>query len=123
VAQGGFALSVDTWKEYEPLASILVEKDARDILALEMSKTTISTDFFVICTMNSPKQMAAVRDALLEELKRKQFKILFFDKGNEYDWMVVDAGDVVFHLFSKKGRDYYRLEDLWNGVRKIRISS
>jgi len=84
-----------------------------------MEKTPIPTDFFVLCTANSSAHMGAIRELVIEELEKKGYKIIFYDRGKEYSWLVVDGGEVVFHIFTQKGRKFYSLESLWISAKTV----
>lgn len=84
-----------------------------------MRKTPMPADCFVICTANSQTHLGALRDALLEFFETEQIKLIFFDKGKSYDWLIVDASSIVVHVFTKKGRAFFALEDLWTNSERI----
>jgi len=88
---------------------------------LDMQKTPIPTDFFVICTANSQTHMASLRDAAVEFFDEKGIPLIFYDKGKNYDWLVVDAGIIIVHVFSKRGREFFALEDLWVRAERLQF--
>ena len=70
---------------------------------------------FIICQGNSPTQVSAIadniREELLEKLGRKPFN---YDGYRNSEWIVIDYGDILVHVFRKDVREHYNLEDLWS---------
>jgi len=95
------------------IARVLDNKDAKDIVILDVADVSNLTSYFIIATANSEPHMEALRDAVLEFLEKNNLPVIYYDKGRGYDWMVVDGGHFIVHLFSEKGRDFYSLEGLW----------
>jgi len=103
----------------ENFRNVLEEKDAENITMIDMSTTPLPVDYFVICTGNSHTHLRALRDETLAEIDKTDMKILYFDKGKEYEWMIIDTGEIVFHFFTRKGREFYALEDLWMEAKRV----
>ena len=84
-----------------------VELDLRDVLGY--------TDYFVICTGNTERQTKAIHDAIHEELKHADDRLLprRTEGAGESRWILLDYLDVVTHIFTPEAREYYRLEQLW----------
>ena len=75
------------------------------------------TDYFVVCTGNSPRQTKAIFDEVRERLKREERAIPRSVEGErESNWIVADYLDVVLHVFAPEAREFYGLEDLWGDV-------
>ena len=82
--------------------------------------TDIVTDFFVIVTAQNNRQVAAVLDAIEEaEVKEAGVKPFGIEGADEGFWALLDFGDFVVHCFQPEGRDYYRLEEVWNDAPTI----
>jgi len=99
----------------------LEEKDAEKILVLDMSKTAVPTDYFFICSGNSFTHIRALRDSIVSEIEDTDLEIISYDKGKDYDWLVIDAGGIVFHFFTRKGREFFALENLWIDADRLSI--
>jgi ribosome-associated protein len=99
------------------IAGLAQEKLAKDVLILDMRPVCIYTDFFVVCTGQSPRQTKAIYDSVHEGLKREG-RVLprSVDGGAEGTWIVADYLDVVLHVFTPEARGFYRLEELWGDV-------
>lgn len=102
----------------ETIASVLDQKEGERIVVMDMSQTPIITDTFILCTANSKTHMASLRDGVIETLDAMGKKPLYYDRGSDYDWLVVDASEIVVHIFTKKGREFFALEKLWINVKQ-----
>jgi len=103
------------------IARQLEKKEAIDTIVMDMSKTRLLTDYFIICTANSSVHMKSLRDDIVDYLNELGKQIIYYDRGDGYDWILVDAGDVVIHIFTKNARQFYDIEHLWIDVERIDI--
>lgn len=97
------------------------DKEAIDILALDMSKTSMVTDYFVICTANSTVHMKALLDTACAFSHDGGYKLIYADRQVKGDWALVDMGEIIVHIFSEKGRKYYALEELWREADRVNL--
>jgi ribosome-associated protein len=99
----------------ERIAAIAADKKAIDIRVIDLRGIVSYTDFFVICSGGSERQAKAIHDAIYEELKHDEERLLpRRTEGNrESRWILLDYWDVVAHIFTPEAREYYRLESLW----------
>ena len=97
------------------IAEIIVDKQGEDILILDLHEITTFTDYFVICSGTSRRQLDALQSTLREELKKTDEPILAFnvEGGPDSGWILVDYNSVIVHLFDPEMRDFYRLDELW----------
>jgi len=101
-------------KILDDLVKLLEEKEGIDIKVINMEKSSLMVDFFVIVTGNSDTHMSAMRDYVVQFLKDEGVRPNSYDKGRGYDWMAVDCGNIIVHILSDKGRRFYDLESLWS---------
>ena len=95
-------------------------KKATDIVIQDVRELVSVTDFFVIVTAQNNRQVAAVLDAIEEaEVKEAGVKPFGIEGADEGFWALLDFGDFVVHCFQPEGRDYYRLEEVWNDAPTI----
>ncbi|MCL2379567.1 MAG: ribosome silencing factor [Coriobacteriia bacterium] len=101
-----------------------LEKKATDIMALDMAELLVVTDYFVIATGNTDRQVAAIAEEIEHEL-REQFGIKPTHREGirEAQWVLLDYGSIVVHLFQPDYRDEYRIEDLWSQAAKLRADA
>lgn len=101
------------------LLVVLEKKEAIDPVILDMSKTRLLTDYFVICTANSNIHMKSLRDEIVEFFNENGKELIYYDRGDNYDWLLIDAGDIVVHIFTKSAREFYDIEHLWLDAERI----
>lgn len=104
------------------ITDILVEKQAEDILILDLQVLTPITDYFVICTGTSYRQLRALQQAIYEALKQDTEETITpvgVEGTPESGWLLMDYGSVIVHLFEADTRAYYRLEELWGAGRIV----
>lgn len=80
---------------------------------LDMRDVTLLTDYFILCDGVSTRQIGAIADELLSELKKAGSQPALVEGTPESGWMLVDFGSVIVHVFSPAQRAYYQLEELW----------
>ncbi|MGC8738499.1 MAG: ribosome silencing factor [Candidatus Hydrogenedens sp.] len=103
------------------IARIASEKKAKDIKAYNLEGLTLLADSFILCTVTSEPQQKAVFNAVYEGLKTKGIVPLSTEGSFQDNWMVMDYGSVVFHIFKQKARDYYDLDGMWGDAPKIEL--
>ncbi|MCZ4282319.1 ribosome silencing factor [Kiloniella laminariae] len=86
---------------------------AEDIVVIELAGKSSIADYMVIATGNSNRQVSAMSDHLLRGLKSTGMKSIIAEGKDRGDWVLVDAGDVVVHLFRPEVRAFYNLEKMW----------
>lgn len=103
------------------VTDILSDKQAEDILILNLEGLTTITDYFVICTGLTRRQLRALESAVSETLKQEEGHILprGVEGSPESGWILMDYGDVIVHIFDSEMRSYYDLEELWEGGRVV----
>lgn len=99
-------------REFDYLFNALADKRGLDIVAMDMEGAAAISDTFVLVTANSETHMNTIRDAAVEALRKKglETSVEGYDSSQ---WRLIDGGEVVIHVFSKAGREHYRLEKLW----------
>ena len=105
-------------KVVKEIAEIIDEKLGEDIVILDVSKVSNLADYLVVTTANSDPHMDSLREAILQYIEREAVEIIYYDKGKGYNWMVIDGGYFIVHIFSKKGREFYSLDDLWLNAKR-----
>ena len=82
-------------------------------MILDMKEMSNFTDFFVIASGTSQRQVQAIADGIEEMLSKKKISLWHLEGYREAQWIVMDYGDAIAHLFLQEKRDFYRLERLW----------
>lgn len=104
------------------ILDIVEEKQAADIVLLDVHELTSIADYFIIATIDTERQAGAIEDDLLEKLKLEQNLRPLASEGLDGrggGWSVLDYGDVIVHLFLEEMREYYDLEGLWNKANVV----
>lgn len=103
-------------------AEIASEKQASDILVLDIRRVTVLADYFVICSAQTERQLQTVAEELEEKLTQAGVDLLGREGTADSGWAVLDFGDVIVHIFRPQERAYYRLEEVWaDGTPVVRI--
>ena len=95
------------------------EKQATDILLLDIRKVSSFADFFVIMTAESKRQMDALSEDMVGTLKRAGASLHHREGSLTSGWLLLDFGDVIVHVFAPEERDFYQLEELWASGRQV----
>ena len=91
----------------------LEDGKAGDVVVIDLAGKTEIADFMVIATGNSKRQVGAMADHLQRKLKATGLKGVALEGLVNCDWVLIDAGDVIVHLFRPEVRDFYNLEKMW----------
>jgi ribosome-associated protein len=102
--------------------SAAAEKKALDLTVLDLRGIASFTDFFVITTGTNRRQCQAISDGVVEQLKRSGTRAARVEGFQTAEWILVDYGDFVVHVFDEKARRFYDLERLWREARRIDVS-
>jgi ribosome-associated protein len=96
------------------IVDFIADRKGEDIVLLDLRKVSVITDYFVIASASSDRQLNAITDHVRDELKKNyQAMPLRVEGRGEDGWVLMDYGDVIVHLFSPAARAYYDLEGLW----------
>lgn len=98
------------------------EKKAVDTVVLDLRDITSFTEFFVITSGTNQRQVQAIADEISEQLKKQiKFKALRIEGYSTADWVLLDYGDFVVHIFNEKSRQFYDLERVWRDATKVKL--
>jgi ribosome-associated protein len=100
----------------------LKTKKAKEIVILEIKPYLVITDYFILASSPSKKQLKALTQAVEEEAAEKKVASIGKEGTEESGWILLDYGDVVVHLFEDELREYYRLESLWKEANRIELT-
>jgi len=95
------------------------DKKAEDILVLDLRGVSTFTDFFIIMTGHSSRQNTAIYESIELELKKGQLMPIGVEGRELAEWILIDYGSFVVHIFSKQARGYYSLEKLWGDAPRL----
>ena len=95
------------------IAEAASSKKAHDIVLMKMEGLTVATDYFVVCSANTSTQTRAIADAVEDKLEEAGIPFSHKEGYREGEWILMDYGDCVLHVFTRDSREYYALEQLW----------
>lgn len=120
----GKLLNIDSSYEKAALAvRVLDKKQAQDIACLAVSNLTILADYFVICSANSSTQVKALADNIEDEFAKIGIHPTAREGRDGTEWLLLDYGDVIIHIFYREMREFYGLDKLWNDAEEIDIKT
>lgn len=105
--------------EIKAAVKVAQDKKAEDILVLDLRDAFAFTDFFIVMHGLSSRQNGAIAGAIEQELKRAGVRPLGIEGASHGEWVLMDYGFFVIHIFSRPARAYYSLEKLWGDVPRI----
>ncbi len=111
-------LDPDTLELVRNTTAAAHDKKAFDVTALDVSDLTSFTDAFVLCSTSSDRHLDAVATEIRKRLKAQR-KPLHIEGSGGGQWILIDFGDVIVHVFTEERRAYYNLEGLWGDAPQI----
>ena len=99
------------------------QKKAGNLIVLDLRPSDAFTDYFVICSGRSARQVKAIADGIEERLKAIGHRPDHVEGYVTADWVLIDCFDFVVHVFTPETRDFYALERLWGNAVRVDVSS
>lgn len=90
------------------------DKRAEDIVALDVAQVSLMADYFVIVSADSKRQVQAIADSVVEFIRKAGSDVKSVEGRTAGEWVLIDCGDVIVHVFQKDLRGHYNLEKLWS---------
>ena len=115
--------AVSTDEIVSKTVDLLSERQAEDVVLLDIREIASFTDYFIIASAQNPRHLRALVDALNTDLARQGIKTSHIEGDDDSGWVLADYGDVIVHLFTPEQRAFYKLEALWGraGVPAVRF--
>jgi ribosome-associated protein len=95
------------------------DKQAHDLVVLDLRKAAGFTDYFVICSGTNPRQIRALADAVMEALAAEGAKPAHIEGYERSEWVLLDYFDFIVHVFARETRAFYGLERLWGNAERV----
>ncbi len=112
---------LDSLQIKEIVVQSLDDDKAQEIVTIDLNGITSVADYFVIASGSSSRHVGAMADHLNEKLKAAGHNGISIEGQENCDWVLVDAFDVVIHLFKPEVRDFYNLEKMWDMAEITKI--
>lgn len=110
---------VDTPARVREAVAAAEDRKAVDLRVLHLEKVSDFTDFFLICSGTSERQVQAIADAVQERMREEKVRPLHVEGFNRGQWVLLDYGDFVVHIFQEEPRRFYSLERLWGDAPDV----
>jgi len=95
------------------------DKQAGNIVLLDVRKLCSFTDYFVVCAGDSERQIHTIYDEIQRELKKEGVRPHHHEGTPDSGWLLIDYGDIIVHIFGSAQREFYKLDELWQGARTV----
>jgi ribosome-associated protein len=99
-----------------------LDKKASDVVILDLRNTPAFTDFFVLCSGQSTRQVKAIVDAVEETLRAAKIRPAHVEGYDRAEWILMDYFTFIVHVFTPQTRAFYSLERLWGNAERIEVS-
>ncbi|MDO6727869.1 MAG: ribosome silencing factor [Cognatishimia sp.] len=97
----------------ELIVNTLESDKAEDIVQIDLRGRSSIGDFMVVCSGRSSRQVSALSQKLVERIKHETGRLSKIEGRDTGDWVLIDTGDVVVHVFRPEVREFYQLEKMW----------
>lgn len=98
------------------------EKKAFNITTIDLREIASFTEFFIIASGANQRQVQAISDEINEQLKKQlNARVIRIEGYGTGEWILLDYGDFIVHIFEQKARDFYDLERLWRDAKRVEI--
>ena len=108
-------------KEIKAVIDAMEDKKGMDITVLDLSSVSDITDHFIICSGTNRSQIQALSDGVEEARAKKGLHHKGIEGYDTANWILIDYGEFVVHIFDKDSRDMYDLERIWSDAGKVEI--
>src|SRR5215470_3101411 len=107
--------------EVQLAARTASDKKARDIVGLDLRDVASFTDYFLISTGNNARHVQTIADSIEEDLRKSGRRPLHTEGYSAAEWILLDYGDFIVHVFNPTSRKFYDLERLWRDARRLAL--
>lgn len=100
----------------------LEDKKAEDIRIIDITEVSVLADYFIIASGSNASQIQALTDNVEEKLGRAGYHIKQVEGYDNANWVLMDFGDIIVHIFDKENRLFYNLERIWRDGKAVEVS-
>ena len=112
---------IEPFEAVEVAVRAAAEKKATDIVALDLRQVASFTEYFLICSGGNSRQVQAISNSVEEELRKARKRPLHIEGYSTGEWILLDYGDFIVHIFSNTARRFYDLERLWRDAGRVKL--
>jgi len=110
-----------TKKKLEEIVKIIFEKKGDNLLLMDLKRRSPITDYFIICTAQSPLHAQAISNEIESRLKKQNIRPHHIEGYTNGQWVILDYWDCLIHIFLSEVRQFYGLERLWGDAPQRRF--
>lgn len=107
----------------QTVVSAIDSKHGDRITALDMQKVSLLADYFVIASAGSSRQVQAIVREVKEEVQKAGGQVLNIEGYDRAEWVSLDLGDIIVHVFDEESRDFYHLDRLWFDAENVDLTN
>ena len=115
----GAARDIDVEGDWQVALEAAASRKAEDPVVLHIGAISSFTDYFILLTGNNQRQTQAIADSIEASLKERGLRPLGVEGRQSGEWVLMDYGDFVVHIFSPEKRTFYDLERLWKSAPRV----
>ncbi|MHC0052216.1 ribosome silencing factor [Actibacterium sp. D379-3] len=108
-----FPIDVTSEELLERILASLNDDKAEDIVTIDLSGKSTMADYMVICSGRSTRQVTSIAQKLTDKLKQELGRSSKVEGKEQGDWVLIDTGDIIVHVFRPEVREFYQLEKMW----------
>ena len=112
-------MTKDLLQAAKDAANALDQKFGKDIAVLDISTISTIADYFIITEAGNPNQVQAMTDGVEEALHKYDIPLRHIEGMQRADWVLMDFGDIIVHIFNKESRAFYDLERTWRDAKEV----
>ena len=113
------AASESDRERLEVIVAAIDDRKGVDLKVLELGEVSDFTDYFVICSGSNQRQVGAIIDAIVRRMREIGHRPLHVEGENQAQWILIDYGDIIVHVFDEERRAFYRLERIWSDAPNV----
>ena len=103
-------------------ANAALDKKAKKLVIVGVKEVSSFTDYFIICSGTSDRQVQAITASVQEHMKKKGFLPIGIEGESNAKWVLMDYGDVIVHIFYEPIREFYDIEKLWADAPRMEVA-
>ncbi len=108
--------------EVSKAAQAALDKKALNVVVLDLRSTPAFTDFFILCSGQTPRQVKAIADNVEEVLKASKLRPAHVEGYERGEWVLMDYFTFIVHVFTPQTREFYALERLWGDAERVEVT-
>ena len=122
IKEGSRHFNIDIKKRAVKIAELAIDKKASNTVVLELKDLSSIGDYFVICSGENTAQIKAIAESIDDYFSKQKIFPIGREGLDRAQWVLIDYGDIVVHIFTEDKRDYYGLEKFWMDAPRILLN-